>query len=373
MERLCSLFSSIFYGKVGRRFYRVNRREIDAVNYRMLQFTAPAVLGLSALCVFLSCRLELLHPMQRLYLWLSVFSLVLIVLTRTLLRRRQNLCTPAYYAFAVIINCSAVCLDTFESPQTPAAIFFTTLIVTPVLILDMPVRPMLLSASCALFFCVSSACSKRDLPIVMETDFTNLALVFCMGLLFTYFIQVTRLQSLQSMHTLRVRAERDPLTGLTNKSTTEYLCRLYLRQVSGACAMLVIDVDNFKSINDRFGHQSGDAVLHEIGCALREVFRKTAVVGRIGGDEFLVMMWNVPSHDAAVEKAEELLRRAGGIQLRGVTQPLTCSIGLATAERGVPGYHQFFSEADGALYTAKRSGKGRCVAVRSHCASRPSK
>ena len=85
-------------------------------------------------------------------------------------------------------------------------------------------------------------------------------------------------------------AKKDPLTGLLNKTVTEEMVSLQLGKPEEKCALFIVDIDNFKNVNDTLGHLYGDAALSEIAHAIKGVFRDSDVMGRIGGDEFLVCM-----------------------------------------------------------------------------------
>ncbi|RFT76886.1 GGDEF domain-containing protein, partial [Adlercreutzia equolifaciens] len=95
---------------------------------------------------------------------------------------------------------------------------------------------------------------------------------------------------------LRRRAELDALTGLYNHTETERRAELYLvDKPDTICAMFIIDVDNFKLVNDGQGHLFGDAVLAELAAGMKKITRKSDVIGRIGGDEFAMFLKDLPS------------------------------------------------------------------------------
>lgn len=119
-------------------------------------------------------------------------------------------------------------------------------------------------------------------------------------------------------HRLRMELERrsrtDALTELLNKQSCEEMMRQALKESCAknvSCALLMIDVDRFKMINDRFGHAVGDAVLAAIGRAIRENTRCSDVSGRIGGDEFMMLLRDIPSPEIAVKTAERIGGKLG--------------------------------------------------------------
>jgi diguanylate cyclase (GGDEF)-like protein len=157
----------------------------------------------------------------------------------------------------------------------------------------------------------------------------------------------------------RQLAELDALTGLHNR---RYFDEVLDREVSRALrygrslALILIDLDDLKAINDRVGHLGGDAVLAELGERVREALRSTDIACRIGGDEFAVIL-----PESALEDARQLYDRLqAAIGARPLTggESITASAGIADLERE-DDPRALFQRADEALYRAKRDGKGR--------------
>lgn len=159
--------------------------------------------------------------------------------------------------------------------------------------------------------------------------------------------------------TLQIKTELDLMTGLYNKVTAEHLIGSILAENNKLNAMMIIDIDNFKQVNDFEGHLVGDHTIRIIADLISGHFRKTDVVGRVGGDEFIVFMVDLPSEELARNKADELaalLRYKPNITLPA---NVSISIGLVVTERRPYQYEPLFQMADEALYTAKRNGKGQ--------------
>ncbi len=123
------------------------------------------------------------------------------------------------------------------------------------------------------------------------------------------FLIVNKLRYKEFMlksHYIRL-SSYDDLTGILAKRPCEDACREYLANREGAgCAMVIIDVDNFKNINDSFGHYQGDMVLKNVGEQLEKVFLDTDIIGRIGGDEFLVLLKDIDNLDLVNKKLHHL-------------------------------------------------------------------
>ena len=161
--------------------------------------------------------------------------------------------------------------------------------------------------------------------------------------------------------TLMDGAERDSLTKLYNKATMQHKIDFALAESSKtglSCVMLIVDLDNFKVVNETYGHLYGDAVLCEVTSRIKAVFSDTDLIGRVGGDEFIVFLTDVPSFDFVQEKAEAVCNALRGpIQFDSRGFSLTCSIGIAISPQNGMVFKTLYERADEALYTAKTEGK----------------
>lgn len=155
-------------------------------------------------------------------------------------------------------------------------------------------------------------------------------------------------------------SQKDGLTGLLRKNITEKLIADYLEGdgKNGEHGMLIIDIDDFKLINDTAGHLYGDAVLTELSKRIQNLFRNTDIIGRIGGDEFLVLLKNIKYNNLIMEKANALVEVFEGISatMQAKTK-ISGSIGVVRYPEDGKTYRELFLKADKALYKVKGSGK----------------
>ena len=155
---------------------------------------------------------------------------------------------------------------------------------------------------------------------------------------------------------LRKQAQQDPLTGVYNRAGVK-LINARLEQISRG-VLFMLDMDDFKRINDSFGHAAGDRVLMAIGGVLRDTFRTDDIVARIGGDEFIAFLSGSDSRATAEAKGQELMERVRGLQVEGVEGPITVSVGAASAPAMGRTYEALSQAADEAMYHVKQNGKG---------------
>ncbi len=159
---------------------------------------------------------------------------------------------------------------------------------------------------------------------------------------------------------LKMKAEKDEMTGLFNKATTEMMVHEIVEEGQGALhALMIFDIDNFKTVNDTLGHPEGDRVIQMISLILSSQFRKTDVIGRIGGDEFCVLMRDVSNKEIVYQKIRELLQLMEYKPGISIPEYVTLSIGLATTQDSSVNGTELLQRADEALYLAKRGGKAR--------------
>lgn len=160
---------------------------------------------------------------------------------------------------------------------------------------------------------------------------------------------------------LEEKASKDPLTDLSNKASTEYQIKEYIRTHPDSQGLLfVLDVDNFKKINDTLGHAFGDEVLRELGKRLRGEFRITDIVGRIGGDEFIIFLKDMEEESVFFREASRLRQFFNSFQVgEYVKYSPSASIGAAVYPRDGRTFEELYKAADCALYTVKRGGKNQ--------------
>ncbi|NFG60795.1 diguanylate cyclase [Clostridium sp. CMCC3677] len=167
---------------------------------------------------------------------------------------------------------------------------------------------------------------------------------------------------------LLFKAERDSLTEIYNKITAQNMIEEYINESSkeDKHALFIIDVDDFKSINDNLGHLTGDYVLKDISTKITDIFSENSIIGRIGGDEFIVFLKDIESEEFVCQKADELVSgfRESYTGKDGVYK-VSGSIGISIYPKGGKNFEELFLSADNALYYAKKQGKDTYYIVKS--------
>lgn len=173
-------------------------------------------------------------------------------------------------------------------------------------------------------------------------------------LAFLYFRDIDKQH--REMERLKELAKRDQMTGLYNHDTAIELIKEYLEQngEGKTHALLVIDINKFKKVNDSYGHMQGDLIIVEVAKRIRSVFRRDDIVGRVGGDEFMVLLKDIKSGDTVRKKVCEL-EQAVHFKFRcdDKTMEVACSVGMALYSGPEMSFEELYRRADIAMYEAK--------------------
>jgi diguanylate cyclase (GGDEF)-like protein/PAS domain S-box-containing protein len=163
----------------------------------------------------------------------------------------------------------------------------------------------------------------------------------------------------RELEALEYKATRDPLTGVYNKEVTiKKIDKFISGNKNNKHMLMFIDFDDFKKVNDTFGHLHGDKVLTYVISRIKEVFSEGEIIGRIGGDEFVAFSGNITSVEEVLKKAETLMNALGTTYTDdGRSIPISGSIGIAIYPEDGLHYEQLMERADKALYRVKEQGK----------------
>ena len=189
-----------------------------------------------------------------------------------------------------------------------------------------------------------------------------LVIIFAIGINNLY--SNMKFKEFKKSHFLQNESYRDPLTKLYNRRYVEDYVEMNL-EAEEICAVILIDLDNFKNVNDQFGHEKGDELLCSVSNILRANFRKTDCVARIGGDEFLIIMSQVISKENVVEKMKKILKEFPIViqkEPQDKNVEVSLSIGITFTKSGEDNcYEELYRRADRYMYKAKNRGKGCAV------------
>lgn len=168
--------------------------------------------------------------------------------------------------------------------------------------------------------------------------------------------------------TLETLALQDPLTGLANRRFLAERMRIALargRVHTSAMAVVYVDLDGFKQVNDSLGHAAGDALLRMVAGRLVEAVRDEDTVARLGGDEFMIVLWHVAGEEDAVQVASKVIGAVSQpYDVEGDIVSITTSVGVSLYPAHGEDVTTLMESADSAMYEAKRAGRNACRVAR---------
>jgi len=158
------------------------------------------------------------------------------------------------------------------------------------------------------------------------------------------------------------KANHDALTRLYNRRAATLNIRHMLSQLPSRvnCAIIMVDLDGFKEVNDTFGHDAGDAVLKAVSARMQHIVRKSDIVSRWGGDEFLICLYNIDEHQTSLiaKKILSAVEQKIPLASNELAVNVSASIGVAISSDDVGNFQELFDQADRAMYAIKKTGKG---------------
>lgn len=242
---------------------------------------------------------------------------------------------------------------TQNKPTSPAISFIAFLLITPLFMIDKPFFMSIELVLASIIFLVWMYFVK-DIE-VWKADLMNTTIFTFVGILIHVMVNSFRIKEFVLIHKINEQKDTDELTGIKNKAALTRDINEFIKLSSNNKGILyVIDIDYFKKINDTYGHDTGDVVLHKLGTYLKQKFINHEIVGRFGGDEFIVFLRNNDDVEAAKKFAAEIIEETAE-QIKLPTEEFTfsLSVGLVVYRGKEKNYSELFKKADIALYKTK--------------------
>ena len=203
-------------------------------------------------------------------------------------------------------------------------------------------------------YIVPANLATSDYNFVKQYAFTFLGYFTILVLV---LILIILRKSRKEKEQLLIRAQKDSLTGLYNKETTQNLISEIVAG-GGQHGFMILDIDYFKSVNDIYGHAVGDKVLNSVGNLLQMQFRNQDVVGRIGGDEFIILMRDVKNDEIIEQRIQKLFEQVHDLSVPELGEmKITFSAGVALSPKDGNTFMELYRHADEALYKVKQAGR----------------
>lgn len=310
------------------------------------------------------------------YCILLLLAVLWLVLRNPLQRTSARFQWTVQYVVTGMIFLWHMGLNTYDLYRDPAAgttILTTALLGLALLIQSPPWYTIVQLAVDYLLFRIIMV------PLLDTGDRLNMTITFVVALAVSLaHAHHTAVMLKQQKQVVEVNAklqelvQRDPLTGLLNKTTVECWAEQMLHGLesinrTGGLTLFLVDLDEFKGVNDCYGHPCGDHVLVETAEAMRCVFLAAAGLGRIGGDEFAILYDRPLTEEQAMALGKGLVAQLGNIQWQDQPLGIRCSVGVCICTKPGWSFRHLYTATDRMLYQAKENGKGQCCVRQLEC------
>ena len=343
-------------------------------NYRTLRNACRGALAVYILCMVLCfltrTRFAITLPM----VVLPILFLVMQYVIGRLEGIKESFGRIRILAFVcyTIIFAVMAWMDLWYYPNDRAVFFPMALLAFSAIYVDYLGRMIAYRVVVTIAYMAAVLALDKEWWLIYENIFTALAAA-CLSVLCYWAVLVVRVEQGYDSRVLEEKGSTDLLTGLFNKLAFEEHAREYLsgRAKDEQAALLIIDFDNFKSVNDNYGHLVGDKILKRFGEILHSNMRVDDIVGRVGGDEFMALMkGEIP--EGFIEERCEIIQHELNTSHIGDAGGFSCSIGVIYDVEGFT-FEKLYLLADDALYEAKARGKAQFVLWESRQVEPPEK
>ena len=244
-------------------------------------------------------------------------------------------------------------LITQNKPDIPATAFFVFLLITPMFMIDKPYFMGFVLLIASGIFLTWMYYVKP--PEIWRMDLINSVIYSILGFIIHIIANSIRIKEFVLTRKINIQKDTDDLTGLKNKGAlTRAINEFLADETKDKGILFILDVDHFKAINDTYGHDVGDEVISQIGDYLGKRFTGDEIVGRFGGDEFIVFIKDADGEDTARNIAENIVSGVSGqVALPDKDKKVSVSIGIAVYHGLEKNYSEIFKKADVALYDVK--------------------
>lgn len=327
-----------------------NAEEVRVKNYNNFKAFVVLIIIMTGINMFLWRRT------LSAFIFIPLGIFVAMGLSMYFMKRHNRYVTLVFYLWMTPIMIMLVVMGTLFDPDN----FFTTamvvLCVSPVLILDKPwriVTYILVTATVGVICCCIAANGTARGELL-----PNLVLFAALDVGISCIVLQDRISNVEYMSNMKHIAETDRLTEIRNRGAGEELVKLLMK--NGRCGMFaLLDLDDFKYVNDFYGHGVGDEALRLVAGCLSRAFRDNDVVMRFGGDEFAVFAQGIDDAGIGEICMKRLLLRIGALSIPEAPRyRFSVSIGISFFDpRDGKGFETIYKESDEALYYVKSRGK----------------
>ena len=360
MKFLRTIRNYYCYCGIEKSEYNAIKKDAYISNYqvwKVLHFLLAAVFGVLYLISFTNRMIAMnrwIYMIAFIYSVLAIIAFIKLKKDSLIAQLLIYLSMSMLFLFAIVVN-----LDKVDHNAT---MFIILLVLTPMFMIDKPYFMTIeLSVASAIFLIWMHGIKPNE---IWQIDMINAITFTVVGSFLNIISNSLRIKGFVLTKQIKIQKDTDEMTGLRNKGSLTRAIDKYLAEPSTNKGFLfIMDIDRFKSINDTYGHDVGDRVIIRLGQLLAARFTGDEIVGRFGGDEFIIFIKNTDDADTARKIAGDIVADVSeNIASPNENEKLSVSIGIALYNGNEKNYSELFKKADEALYKAKASQKERfCV------------
>ncbi|MDO5481185.1 MAG: GGDEF domain-containing protein [Candidatus Saccharibacteria bacterium] len=353
----CRWGEMLLYLGVNREQFESIHSQVNRQNRRVLE-AANLIAGIVVITLLGASCLPILSEFLGKFRAAFALSAIAFVIIRTmpeLLGKNPRSTLICCYMMIGALYGLAILTGPVYDHENLSTTFLVMLFATPFLIVDIPVRVTLSSVIASFIFMIVSLANKE--PGLLGYDVINCIIFLIASTLMDFYIQRLRISQMTYIRQIETERDTDGLTKLLTKDAGRTQIEEEMK-AGRQGALIIFDLDNFKEVNDTYGHLIGDTILSAVGMILKQSFRAQDITSRFGGDEFLIYMSGVTDSELIEQRAAQIHDQMAELaaKLPGA-DTVSCSFGVAFFSADETQYLELFERADQALYSAKQSGK----------------
>lgn len=300
----------------------------------------------------------MVHNLRLCYIVFFFYLILIFFLSHILLPKQKRLTSLLVYILLSITFIFGIFDSITTDKFSDCVVFCVIQVVAPALFIDRFTRMFIF---CLFWTLVNSLFTYLyKPPMIASLDYLHMICFLLIGAVLHAYLSSLKIRGFILQLTISTERDRDALTGLYNKSALQREIKQNLLKNKSNGILLIFDVDNFKTINDSFGHDVGDLVLKNISDIFTRTFRRSDIIGRFGGDEFVIFMTMLSDTEIAKVRATQALEEMNRTPVEGDPNLfIHGSFGIAAVPAMGQTYDELFKRADKALYESKNKGKNR--------------
>ena len=351
MKILRKIRNYLCYCGIEKEEYQAVKKDAYASNYvtwRILHLLMVAAFGF----LFINSLISNLLEQNRIF---YMVALIYSIASTSLLffLKKDSLAAQLLIYFSIIMLLVLGCFVSSNKADTPSTTFFVFLIITPLFMIDKPyytIGLLLLAATGFLIWMYQV--ENYD---IWKMDFVNTMIFTPVGMFIHVLTNSVRIKEFVLIREINIQKDMDFMTGLYNKGALIRDINEYLAdEKNDKGMMLFLDIDYFKPINDTYGHAVGDEVIKQLGSYIEQKFTGDEIIGRFGGDEFIVFIKGHDDKEFASKLALEIADEAPNyLKVPDNAKRITVSMGICLYHGEEKDYLEIFKKADTALYKVK--------------------